>query len=65
VVKPDNTIEQRTVKEGHVEGDQEVITSGMAAGEMVITDGFDKLQPGTVVTVAKPDANPAKAKSTE
>jgi len=65
VVKPDNTIEQRTVVPGHVEGDQEVITSGLADGEMVVTDGFDKLQPGTAVTVAKPNAKPQTAKSAE
>ncbi len=56
VVKADNTIEQRTVKEGHVEGDQEVIASGLAAGELVVTNGFDKLEPGVAVTVSKPDA---------
>jgi multidrug efflux system membrane fusion protein len=62
VVKPDNTIDQRTVVPGHVEGDQEVITSGVADGEMVVTDGFDKLQPGTAVTVTQPDAKPATGK---
>jgi multidrug efflux system membrane fusion protein len=68
VVKPDNTIEQRTVKEGHVEGDQEVITSGLAVDEQVVTNGFDKLEPGVAVTVSKPDAKagakPAAATST-
>jgi membrane fusion protein, multidrug efflux system len=65
VVKPDNTIEQRTVVPGHVEGNQEVITSGVADGEMVVTDGFDKLQPGVVVTVAKPAAKTAQVKPAE
>jgi multidrug efflux system membrane fusion protein len=65
VVKPDKTIEQRTVVPGHIEGDQEVITSGLTEGEMVVTDGFDKLQPGTAVTITKPDAKPQTAKSAE
>jgi len=65
VVKPDKTIEQRKVEPGHIEGDQEVITSGVADGEMVVTDGFDKLQPGTVVTVTKPDAKTSQAKPAE
>ncbi len=62
VVKPDNTIEQRTVETGHVEGGLEVVTSGLAAGEVLVADGFDKLQPGAAVTVIKPEAGPVVAK---
>jgi membrane fusion protein, multidrug efflux system len=65
VVKPDNTIEQRTIVPGHIENDQQVITSGLAAGELVVTDGFDKLQPGIAVTVTRQDVKTAKAKSGE
>jgi len=68
VVKADNTIEQRTVvpkptqgdtlttATGQKEGDMVTIQSGLAAGEVVVTDGFDKLQQGTKVTVSQPGA---------
>jgi len=65
IVKADKTIDQRKVEPGHIEGDQEVITSGVADGEMVVTDGFDKLQPGTTVTLTKPDSKTTQAKSAE
>jgi multidrug efflux system membrane fusion protein len=63
VVKPDKTLEQRVVETGHVEGGMEVITSGLKAGEALVADGFDKLQPGAAVNVIAPDAKPEPAKS--
>jgi membrane fusion protein, multidrug efflux system len=46
VVKPDRTVTVRTVTVGVVEGDQTQITAGLAPGEVVVTDGVDKLQEG-------------------
>jgi len=62
VVKADNTVEQRTVTPGHVEGELQAITKGLNDGEIVVTDGFDKLQPDLSVSVTRPDA-PAVEKS--
>ena len=53
-VKPDNTVEVRNVVTTLTEGDQSAIDSGLAAGDTVVTDGVDKLQPGSKVTVGKP-----------
>jgi len=51
VVKPDQTVEVRNVTLGPTEGDTTCIADGLASGEVVVTDGVDKLQPGTHVTV--------------
>lgn len=53
VVKPDNTVEPRVVKVGVTEGNLASIESGLQPGEMVVTDGQDKLQPGAKVEVQK------------
>jgi multidrug efflux system membrane fusion protein len=60
VVKPDHTVEARNVAVQHTEGERTAIQSGLSAGEMVVTDGLDKLQPGSRVTVhiAPPSAHP-------
>ena len=55
VVKPDQTVEARPVVPGAAEGRDVVITSGLAAGERVVTDGQLRLVPGTRVEV-KPAA---------
>jgi multidrug efflux system membrane fusion protein len=51
VVKPDNTVEPRVVKVGVTEGNLASIESGLQPGELVVTDGQDKLQPGAKVEV--------------
>jgi multidrug efflux system membrane fusion protein len=51
VVKPDETVEMRSVTLGPTEGEQTVVESGVVAGEVVVTDGVDKLQDGSKVTV--------------
>lgn len=53
VVKSDNTVEPRVVKVGVTEGNLASIESGLQPGEMVVTDGQDKLQPGAKVEVQK------------
>jgi multidrug efflux system membrane fusion protein len=51
VVKPDNTVEIRNVDVQITEGDQTAIARGLSAGELVVTDGTDKLQAGSKVSV--------------
>ena len=62
VVKPDDTVEPRMVKLGVTEGNIASIESGLKAGELVVTDGQDKLQPGAKVEVQRgnrPTGSPA------
>lgn len=49
VVKPDNTLELRTVRTGRVVGNRWVIEEGLAAGERVVVEGFQKIRPGASV----------------
>jgi membrane fusion protein, multidrug efflux system len=51
VVKPDNSVEARNVEVKLTEGDKTSIASGLTAGETVVIDGIDKLQPGAKVSV--------------
>lgn len=53
VVKTDNTVETRNVKTQGSENDETAISHGLAAGEVVVTDGIDKLQPGAKVALSK------------
>jgi multidrug efflux system membrane fusion protein len=50
VVKGDE-VGLRNVKVGPTEGDYTAVLEGLAAGEVVVTDGVDKLVPGSKVTV--------------
>ena len=51
VVKADQTVEQRGVKTSETFNGATVITSGLNAGETVVTDGQLRLAPGTAVSV--------------
>ena len=50
VVKDDSTVDMRQVVEGPSEGDNVAIDSGLAAGEVVVIEGGDRLQRGMKVT---------------
>jgi multidrug efflux system membrane fusion protein len=54
VVKPDSTADMRTVEVAHTEGEDTAVSTGVAAGEPVVTDGVDNLQPGAKVTTGSP-----------
>jgi len=55
VVKPDQTVEVRSVTVGNAEGAQVSVTHGLTAGESVVIDGGDKLRGGSLVRlVSKP-----------
>jgi multidrug efflux system membrane fusion protein len=49
VVKPDKTVEVRSVGVAFTQGNLASISNGVAAGELVVTDGQDKLQAGSQV----------------
>ena len=51
VVKRDNTVDARNVQVQGSEGDQTAVARGLSAGEIVVTDGVDKLQPGSKVAL--------------
>jgi len=52
VVQQNNTVMPRNVKLGPLDGNRQAIADGLAAGEMVVTDGTDRLRPGAQVEVA-------------
>ena len=62
VVKDDNTVEVRPVKTGAVEAGMTEVTSGLQAGERVITDGVDRIREGAKVEVVQPGAGAPRAR---
>ena len=48
-MKPDNTAEMRPVSVSLTVGNYAAVDQGLQIGEPVVTDGQDKLQPGTHV----------------
>jgi len=53
VVGEDNIVEQRTLTTGKALGDQWIVESGLQVGERVVTQGLQKIQAGSVVTIAE------------
>jgi len=49
VVKADRTVEMRPVQTQRQQGDEMVIANGIAAGDIVVTDGHLRLAPGSKV----------------
>ncbi len=64
VVQPNSTVVQRQVKVGPTQGDLTAIAKGVSAGDKVVTDGLDKLQPGTKVAVRMDSNSSAGAGTT-
>ncbi len=56
VIKPDSTVDMRNVEVQMTQGDETAIRKGITPGETVVTDGVDKLQPGSKVALARPGA---------
>ena len=54
VVKADSTVELRPVKVRGTEGDDSALNEGLANGETVVTDGLEKLRPGSKIALPKP-----------
>ncbi len=57
-VGPDNTVAAKNVEVKFSEGDQSAIARGLEAGETVVIDGVDKLQPGSRVVARAAPAPP-------
>ena len=57
IVKADNTVEPRPISTGTTTGERTIVSSGIAAGERVVTDGQYKLQTGATVTILAPNAD--------
>ena len=68
-VKPDKTADMRKVTIGFTEGNLTTLASGLQAGETVVTDGQDKLQPGSKVEIRSgapaPGTNGGQAEGAE
>jgi multidrug efflux system membrane fusion protein len=54
VIQPNDTVAVRTVTIAATQGDVVALNSGVTAGEMLVTDGVDKVQAGTKVVVQQP-----------
>lgn len=60
VVNADNSAVVRAVTVGIPEGNEIAIDKGLQAGELVVTDGQDKLQDGSKVDARMPGGNPGR-----
>lgn len=65
VVNADGTASMRQITQGQTEGNQVQVASGLKAGEMVVTDGQDKLQEGSKVQVRSGNGNGGQAGQTQ
>jgi multidrug efflux system membrane fusion protein len=61
VMQPDQTVAVRAVTVGPADGDLVAIDKGLAAGEVVVVDGTDRLRNGTKVQPVSRDAPAAAA----
>lgn len=52
LVRPNDTVAVRKVTTGPTNGTRTVITSGLQPGDMVVTDGVDRLRNGAKISVA-------------
>ena len=59
LVKPDNTVTVRTVKLGPIEGENAVVESGLAPGDVVVVDGTDRLREGAKIEPSNRNAQAA------
>ncbi len=60
VVKPDQTVESRTVTVARARGTESVISRGVAAGERVVTEGHLRLVPGARVQIKDAEGSTAQ-----
>ena len=56
VVQPDSTVALRTVELGPAQGDVVTITAGLTPGDLVATDGIDKISNKSRVVIRGPAA---------
>jgi multidrug efflux system membrane fusion protein len=60
VVKADNTVDMRLVEVQATEGDLTALRKGVKDGELVVTDGLEKLRPGSKVSLPTADGQGGK-----
>jgi multidrug efflux system membrane fusion protein len=65
VVNPDDTVSVQTVTTGTTDGTNTVITKGVKPGDVVVTDGVDRLKDGSKITIAGPAPSSIPAPSGE
>ncbi|GBQ67694.1 multidrug efflux pump acriflavin resistance protein AcrB/AcrD/AcrF [Ameyamaea chiangmaiensis NBRC 103196] len=65
VVQPDNTVAVHNVKVGVQNADTAVITSGVAVGDRVVTDGTNHLRAGAKITIPADHPQPAATDATQ
>jgi membrane fusion protein, multidrug efflux system len=65
VVKPDQTVEARTVVIARTVDNDSIVQSGLASGETVVTDGQLRLVPGAKIKAVQAGATPAAGGSGE
>ena len=53
VVKDDSTVDLRFIEPQGTDGDETAVRKGLAGNETVVTDGLEKLRPGSKVTLPK------------
>jgi multidrug efflux system membrane fusion protein len=63
VIGPDNKVAPRVVTVERIVGQTVFLSSGVAAGDRVVTDGQLRLAPGATVTVEEPRRAPSKTRS--
>jgi len=61
VVNPDNTVSVRPVTLGVVDGERVAVTAGLKTGEVVVTEGGDRLRDGAEVMLPAAASAPAAA----
>lgn len=54
IVRPDNIVERRFIETGPEIGNRIIIERGLAAGEMIVVEGYHKLRHGDRVTTVDP-----------
>jgi membrane fusion protein, multidrug efflux system len=59
IVSPDHKVAVRPVTLGVVDGERVAVTKGLSAGEMVVTEGGDRLREGAEVLLPDTAAKPA------
>ena len=62
VVQKDDTVDLRNIVTGLSEGAETSVESGLEPGEIVVTEGLDKLQKGTAITTAAKEKEKRKTK---
>ena len=63
MVKGDGTVDMRPVEVQATEGDLTALRKGVRDGELVVTDGLEKLRPGSKVALPSTEAQgPKKGK---